>query len=259
MLRKLKISLVIPCKNEAGSLRKLLPRVPSFVDEVLVVDNDSTDKTVITAKYFDAKVVQEFRKDYRGIGYGFAHQRGIKKATGDIVVTMDGDGTYPLEAIKPIISHLVKEQLDFISCHRYPLIRKHAVSALRQLGVRILNTQVRLLFGYPIQDILSGMWIARRSTLNQLQLAEGGWNLSPEVKLKALTNAAVNFAEYHIDHHYRSSGISKQAIWITGFDHLFYIARFRLQLGFSQLVVAIKQLVRPRSLTQSDPREWAAE
>lgn len=259
MLRKQKISLVIPCKNEAGSLRKLLPRVPSYIDEVLIVDNDSTDKTIITARYFDAKVVQEFRKDIRGIGYGFAHQRGIKKATGDIIVTMDGDGTYPLEAIKPVVTHLVKNQLDFISCRRYPLMRAHAVSAVRQLGVRILNQEVRLLFGYPIQDILSGMWVARGSTLQQMQLEQGGWNFSPEIKLKALTGSDINFAEYHIDHRYRSGGVSKQSIWITGFDHLFYIARFRLQLSIANLSNVLKQLIRPRPLPEADRREWAAE
>ncbi len=259
MLRKLKISLVIPCKNEAGSLRKLLPRVPSCIDEVIVVDNDSTDKTVITARYFDAKIVQEFRKDIRGIGYGFAHQRGIKNATGDIIVTMDGDGTYPLEAIKPIVTHMVKNQLDFISCRRYPLMRAHAVSAVRQLGVRILNREVKILFGYPMQDILSGMWVARRSTLNQMALKQGGWNLSPEIKLNAITNPAINFAEYHIDHRYRSGGVSKQSIWITGFDHLFYIAHFRLQMSFSQLMGSLKKMTRPRTLPENDRREWAAE
>lgn len=259
MLRKQKISLVIPCKNEASSLRKLLPKVPSFVDEVLVVDNDSTDKTILTAKYFDAKIVQEFRKDVRGIGYGFAHQRGIQKATGDIVITLDGDGTYPLHAIKSVVTHLVKNELDFISCRRYPLIRAHAVSRIRQLGVRILNQEVRLLFGYPIHDILSGMWVARRSTLKKMQLKEGGWNLSPEIKLRALTDPSISFAEYHIDHMYRSGGVSKQSIWITGLDHLQFIARFWLIYSLAQATNSIKQITRSRALPQSDRREWAAE
>jgi hypothetical protein len=74
-----------------------------------------------------------------------------------------------------------------------------------------------------MQDILSGMWIVRKSVAKKMQLRSGGWNLSPEIKLIALMNPTISFGEYHINHHYRSGGVSKQIIWKTGFEHLFYI------------------------------------
>lgn len=222
MIKKHTISLIIPCKNEENSLGALLSKVPSYVDEVIVVDNNSTDKTAQVAKKYGAKVVTEKRTEH-GIGYGYAHQSGIKKATGDILVTVDGDGTYPVYQIKEIVTHLLKEKADFVLCNRFPLTDSHAISWIRQLGVWVLNTETTILFGYPMKDILSGMWAVRKPTARKMKLVSGGWNLSPEIKLAALTDPTIASGEFHINHHYRRGGESKQIIWKTGFEHLFYI------------------------------------
>jgi len=228
MIRNKSISLVIPCKNEEKSLPLLLAKLPKWIDEVIVVDNNSTDKTVEVAKGLGAKVVVEKRKDKFGIGYGYAHQKGMKKAKGDYIATMDGDGTYPLKAIRLVVAKMESKGIDFVTCSRFPLKNREAISKLRQLGVWILNTQVKVLYGYPMQDILSGMWVMKRATASKLKLKEGGWDLSPEIKLEAIMNKAVAFEQYHIDHDPRDNGASKQALWTTGFNHLKYIVRRRL-------------------------------
>ena len=94
MYRDKTISLVIPCYNEEEGLRQLLPKIPAIVDEVLIVDNASTDNTARVARELGARVVEEKIK-----GYGRAYKTGFKNATGDIIITMDGDGTYPPESI----------------------------------------------------------------------------------------------------------------------------------------------------------------
>lgn len=222
------ISLVIPCKNEASSLPKLLKRIPSSIDEILIIDNNSSDNTKGVAEKLGATVIVEKRTDGQGIGYGYAHQAGINAAKGSIIVTMDGDGTYPVEQIEEVVSFMLKNKFDFVSCSRFPLIHTKAISWIRKLGVAILNAEVRVLHGHPIKDILSGMWAVRKNAATKLSLKEGGWNLSPEIKLRAILHKKVKFAEFHIDHKYRTGGASKQQIWKTGFDHLFYILAFKL-------------------------------
>lgn len=243
MIKGKKVSLIIPVKNEENAVLKMFKSMPSLIDEVIVVDNNSADKTGVIAKSYGAKVVKEPRRDRFGIGYGFAHQTGIRRAKGDLIVAMDGDGTYPLEEIKDAVKYMEKENLDFVSCRRFPLKKKAAISKVRQFGVWILNTQVRSLYRYPMGDILSGMWVVRKSTAKSLNLKEGGWDFSPEIKLEAISNKEVRFGEYHIDHHYRLDEKSKQKIFQTGFNHFVYIFARWLKVD-SSLAKAYKEIAK---------------
>ena len=123
-----------------------------------------------------------------------------------------------------------KSGADFVSCSRFPLAENRAISRTRQLGIKILNLQVSLLYGYQIKDILSGMWAMRSDAMKKIKVAKGDWNFSPEIKLAALMHPQVHFSEYHIAHAVRLNGLSKQNIWKTGLDHLMYIIGRRMTI-----------------------------
>ena len=226
MLRNKTVSLIIPCKNEEKILPETIKNVPSYVDEIIVVDNGSTDNSAKVAHEAGAIVVKEPRK-LNGIGYGYAHIKGIEVSTGDYIFAMDADDTYPSYQIKEVFEYMENNSLDVISCNRLPLKNPEAISKTRRLGIYVLNLEIALLYGYPIKDTLTGMWGIRRSALPKLNLRMGDWNLSPEVKVAAITNRAINFSEYSIDHFAREKEPSKQQIWKTGMAHLLYILKRR--------------------------------
>lgn len=227
MIGRETITLCLPCRNEGKHLREVVARVPEYVDEVIVVSNRSTDDTVAVARAIGGKVrVIEDNRTVDGIGYGFAHITGIENATGTLIVGGDGDATYPLEDIKRAVEHLLKNNLDFVSCNRYPLQRGTRIPFKLRFGVWVLNTEVRLLYGVTIKDILSGMWVFRRSIANELNLTMGEWNLSPQIKLNAIVHPKIRFGEFSIAQHQRR-GQSHQAHFRTGFSHLFWILRNR--------------------------------
>src|SRR6185436_14107809 len=85
MHRGLKISVVIPCYNEEEGIQTVIHAMPAYVDEIVVVDNNSTDRTSEVARSLGAVVVFQGRK-----GYGAAYQAGLPAATGDIIATLDG-------------------------------------------------------------------------------------------------------------------------------------------------------------------------
>lgn len=220
------ISVIIPAKNEEKTIANTIRRLPQAVTEVIVVNNNSSDNTARVAQDTGTIVLFEPRAA-NGIGYGYAHLLGLSAATSDFICGMDGDDTYPAEEIPKIVELMQKRNFGFVSCARLPLKSKNAISKTRQLGIKILNLEILLLYGKKVSDILSGMWILRRDVLPKLNLTEGGWNFSPEIKLAALNHPEVNFAEYHIDHFERDGGASKQKIWATGLKHLVYILKRR--------------------------------
>lgn len=233
MLYNKKISLIIPCKNEEKALYVMLKKVPTYIDEIIIIDNCSTDNTTSIAKLGGAKVFYENRH-VGGVGYGYAHQTGMKEAQGDIIIAMDGDNTYPIESIEKIITYMEESKSDFVSCARFPLSNQHAISSIRKLGIKILNMEIFLLYGYQIKDILSGMWAMKKECVNKLKTENGEWNFSPEIKLAAILHPYIRFSEYHINHNVRLNGKSKQKLFKTGFSHLLYILKKRLEIYNTQ-------------------------
>ncbi len=226
MINGHKISLILPCRNEENAIKKVLLNVPKEIDEVIVVDNVSTDNTAKVAKRLKAKVLSEHRTD-RGIGYGYALATGINAAQGDIIVTMDGDGSYPVSEIIKAIKFLKRNKYDFISCNRQHLLNRKKMSSIRMFGVSVLNLGVSLLYGFPIKDSLTGMWVFKKEVVPQLNLFEGGWDFSLEIKLSAITNKKIMFGEYHITYKDRELDESKQIIYKTGLQHLFFLFKWK--------------------------------
>ncbi len=227
MINNKKITVVLPCRNEEDAIKVVMRDMPREIDEVIVVDNLSTDQTVKTAQLFGAKVILENRKD-QGIGYGYALATGINEAGGEIVACLDGDGSYPVKKVPQIIRYLLKHDVDFISCNRLPVKDPKKRSRTRALGVWMLNLFTRLLYGYKIKDSLSGMWVFKKSATNFMKLYEGGWNFSEEIKLEAITNPNIKFTEYDIAYHDRIFNQSKLNIFQAGFNYWLFLFKFKL-------------------------------
>jgi glycosyltransferase involved in cell wall biosynthesis len=221
MYKNQRISLVMPCLNEAQGLAKIAQDLPPWVDQVIVVDNNSTDKTSETARSFGWTVLAETRP-----GYGRAYKTGLAAATGDVIVTMDGDGTYPRNFIPVLLDVLIEE--NFISCDRTGH-KDRPSSFLRVLGNDILNLFIFLLFWFRIHDSQSGMWVFKRDLLALMQLTSDGMAFSEEIKVEAFARRGVRARELVIYYHERH-GESKLNIWRDGFYNLWFLFKKRFGL-----------------------------
>lgn len=224
MRHGLRISLVIPCHDEETGIRNVLGRVPPDVDEVVVVDNASTDRTAEVARSLGARVVSETRR-----GYGAAYKAGLAAATGDLVVTLDGDGTYPPEAIPGLVDTLLDRGWDFLSACRFPLADTGAMPLSNRIGNRVLTLATAALFFHAIRDSQSGMWVFRRALLERMRLMSDGMSFSEEIKLEALARGA-RFGESHIAYGDRE-GTVKLRKWRDGWSNLSFLIRRRLGLS----------------------------
>jgi len=217
------VAVVVPCYNEEEGIRFVLSSLPPIVDEAIVVDNNCTDSTAEVARSFGAKVVKETKP-----GYGAAYKRGLREAASDVIVTMDGDGTYPTDAIPELLDALIDQDLDFISAARFPLVDKEAMSPSNKLGNFILTLGTTLLFFKALKDSQSGMWVFKREILPLLELRSDGMAFSEEIKIEAVRNKKVRFAERHI--HYKDRiGTVKLQKWRDGFSNLMYLVKMRFR------------------------------
>jgi len=223
MHRDLTISVVIPCYNEEDGVREVIGRMPKAVDEIVVVDNNCTDGTASVATALGARVVAE-----RVPGYGAAYKAGLKAASQDVIVTLDGDGTYPPEEIPRLVETLVDRRWDFLSASRFPLADPAAMHLSNRIGNWVLTIAAGVLFLKPLRDSQSGMWVFRRSCLERLKLTSNGMAFSEEIKLEAVARG-LRFGEAHIRYGARVGEVKLQK-WRDGWNNLSFLFRRRFGL-----------------------------
>ena len=221
MYKGLRITVIIPCLNEEQGIEKVMRRMPEFVDEVIVVDNNSTDRTAAVAESLGARVIREHVR-----GYGRAYKKGFSVATGDVIITLDGDHSYPPDAISYLLEAFLHLEADFLNASRFPVRDRQAMSFKHKFGNFVLSVAMSLLYFRWVRDSQSGMWVFRRSILEGMNLKSDGMAFSEEIKIEALKSARVRFAEISIQYSSRLGEI-KLNPWRDGFYNLWFLVKKR--------------------------------
>ena len=221
MYKGLSITVIIPCLNEEEGIYQVLSSIPDFVDEVIVVDNNSTDRTAEVASKMGAKVIAELVP-----GYGRAYKRGFACATSDVIITLDGDHSYPVSGISYLLEAFMHLEVDFLNASRFPVRDPHAMSAKHKFGNLALSLAMSILFFRWVRDSQSGMWVFRRNILARMKLEADGMAFSEEIKIEALLQPLVRFGEISIVYSSRT-GETKLNPWKDGFANLWFLVRKR--------------------------------
>jgi len=149
------ISIILPAKNEAKSLEKLLPSLKQIFpdDEVIVVNDGSTDNTAEICEQNHVRILTHVYS----MGNGAAIKTGARNAIGDILVFMDADGQHSPEDITRLVDK-VESGFDMAVGARQ--VDTHA-SVARRIANTIYNMLASWMTGYPIEDLTSGFRAAR--------------------------------------------------------------------------------------------------
>ena len=179
----------MPTLNEQAGIGKTIDSInKNFFKEnnwdleVFIIDGRSKDKTQEIAKKKGANVIIEKEK-----GYGRAYKTGMAQLKGDIIVTGDGDATYPFEEIHNYVQYLIDEDIDFITTDRFAELKHGSMSVKHAFGNIVLATVLKVLFLINIRDSQSGMWIFKRKALKKIQPIEefnDGMPFSEEIKIE---------------------------------------------------------------------------
>lgn len=207
-----RIAVVIPTLNEEAPIGAVVAAVPrDAVDEIIVADSGSTDRTAERACAAGARVVVERRR-----GYGRACAAGVQAAREcDILVFLDGDGSDRPELIPRLIAPIVDGTHDFVIGSRTRGEREPGSMNVLQIAAGyVAGALTRLLYGVTYTDMCAFRAI-RRVSLERLGMREMtyGWNL--EMQMRA-ARAGLRTLEVPVAHRRRTSGTSKVSGTVTG-------------------------------------------
>jgi glycosyltransferase involved in cell wall biosynthesis len=185
------VSLVIPVKNEARNIGWVLEQVADEVNEVILVDGNSTDATLITARSYrpDIKVVLQ-----DGLGKGDALRAGFLAATGDIIVMMDADGSMAPQEIRHYL-HFLNNGYDFVKGSRFIAGGGSLdITHFRRMGNRFLLTVFNSLYDGDLTDLCYGFCAFHRRYLETMALSATGFEIEAEMVVRAM-QAGLRIAE----------------------------------------------------------------
>ncbi len=198
------VSLIIPALNEAECLIAVLGQVPTgCIDELIVVDNGSTDQTSQVARRAGALVFHEPRR-----GYGFACAAGAAQAAGDVLAFMDGDGSFDPAELPALLGPLESLSADLVLGSRRTRAGRSGVMPPHQLlGNRIFAWLLRQRYGLALTD-LGPFRAIRRSLLDELDMRERTYGWPLEMIIKAARRGST-IVEVPITYTARRAGQSK--------------------------------------------------
>ncbi len=176
-----RVSVVVPARNEEHNLPYVLPRIPRFVGEVILVDGHSTDATVAVAQqvYPTIRILSQC-----GTGKGDALRQGFAACTGDIIVMLDADGsTDPVEI--PSFVEAVMQGYDFAKGSRFlDGGGSQDITWLRMIGNLSLKFIVNRLYGTRFSDLCYGYNAFQRACLERVILDCDGFEIETQLHLQ---------------------------------------------------------------------------
>ncbi len=185
MLTDGKITLVIPAKNESGSIQELITRAKPFVDEILIVDGHSSDTTREVAAKAGAKVVLD-----NGSGKGDGIRVGIQEAAGEILVFMDADGSHDPQDIPRLVQPIREEKADMVIGSRMTggsdELHGDIGRFIRMTGSHILLLIINYRWNVRLTDCQNGFRAIRADVARALNLKENAHTIEEEMVMKCL-------------------------------------------------------------------------
>jgi len=215
------LSIIIPAYNEALNIGCVLNDVYSVLDgygfsyEVIVVDDGSTDKTAEISEGYGVRLISNGRNS----GKGSALIKGFRNAKGDIMVTMDADGSHRAEDIPLLLNPLLKDESVYVTYGSRLIdeFSRRSTSELHLIGNRIINFLILVFTGKWISDSQSGFRAYRRCALKDVRLHSSRYDIESEMCIKLLKKG-ISFTEIPITCDPRKNGFSKVHSFRDGFS-----------------------------------------
>jgi len=215
------LSVVIPVFNEEPTVGDVIGRLKvtmqkiGFKNEIIVVDDCSQDKSLKISKSQGVEVYS--LKEHMGKGY--ALRVGFAKAKGEIIATVDSDGSHCPEELPLLLNPILQDQADFVIGSRFLHKKPASARKLNAIGVRLFNVLIRILTRTGVSDSQSGYRAMKDDILVDLKLNSGEYEIESEMLVKT-ARRGFRVKEVPISFEQRTYGKSRLDPVVDGFKIL---------------------------------------
>lgn len=224
------LSIIIPVYNEELTIGNIIDRTKNALRqiglpyEIIVVDDHSRDKSLVVAGRYGVEVFS--LKEH--LGKGYVLRAGFAKAKGDIVVTLDSDGSHRPEELHEVLAPVLKNKADLVIGSRYLNHKRVATRKLNAFGVKVFNYLINLFTGVAVTDSQSGYRAMKREVLDKQKLYAREYEIESEMLVKTV-KAGFRIAEVPISFEQRTYGRSGVDPFWDGSKIIYsiWLARFR--------------------------------
>ena len=220
---------IIPAYNEEKALADVIGKTLEHVDEVIVVDDGSSDKTSEVAIEAGARVIRHSVN----LGKGEALKSGFK-AIGDdsIIITIDGDGQHNPSEIPDLVRPIIEDGADLVNGSRYMNGPEENTPAYRRVGQKVLDIATNISAGTKVTDSQSGFRAFSPKSKNVFRFKDTGFGIESEMLVDA-AEAGLKIVEVPITVRYDLDGSTKDPI-THGVGVLFNIAKDKVLRTFKK-------------------------
>jgi len=201
------VAVAIPCFNEAAAVEAVVESWRSALPgaEIVVFDNNSSDGTGAIARRLGVRVV-----DVRDQGKGHAVLAIFEDlADREVVVLVDGDGTYPADAAPELLAPVLAGRADMVIGARRPVASPGAMSPVRGLGNLLISSAFRVLIGPGTSDLLSGYRVFGRHFREVVRPRSAGFEIEAELSGQAVARG-LRVVEIPVPYHPRIAGTASK-------------------------------------------------
>ena len=182
-----RLSVIVPVFNEQRTVGDIVSRLKKVLEEtgfryeVIVVDDCSTDDSLNATLKQGVSVYQ--LKQHMGKGY--ALRAGFAKANGNLVATLDSDGSHLPEELPLLLLPIAQDKADLVIGSRFLNNGEGTTRKINKIGNRLFNNLIKILTGIPISDSQSGYRVMTRRVLGSMMLGSGGYEIESEMLVKS--------------------------------------------------------------------------
>lgn len=217
-----KIVILIPCLNEEITIGKVIQDFQVAIPEaeIIVFDNNSTDRTAKIALECGAKVIEEKRP-----GKGYVVSSMFRKVEADYYVLVDGDDTYSAEHVRQLLEPVMENRADMAVGARLAEYTDKSFRPLHVFGNNLVRKLVNWIFDNKLTDIMSGYRAYSRELVQSIPILSSGFEVETEMTIRIL-DYGFRIEEVHLPYKERPEGSeSKLRTFHDGFRVLAEIAR----------------------------------